>query len=122
MTASPLMDVLETLLAKEKKTKEFRKRLRLRGKVTAKAMTKSNNISLTVEKDKEEYKFTILRSHKERYSLAEKIRTGQSVSIDGIPKFKWIICTRLKILEKGIAEGRQEKLAGFLNQEQTQSL
>lgn len=113
------MEVMESILAREKKAEPFKRRLRLKGKVTAKGMTKNNNISLTVEKNKEEHKFTILRSHKERYAIAERTRVGQSVSIDGIPKPRWIICTRLKILEKGIAKGRQEKLDGFLSREQT---
>jgi len=118
MTSNPLIEVMESLLAKEKRAEPFKRRLRVRGKIIAKGMTKNNNISLTVENGKDEYRFTILKSHKERYALAEKIRQGQSVSIDGIPKFRWIMCTRLKILEKGIAQGRQEKLEAFCPKKQ----
>ena len=105
-----LIDKLTEMANKEKKIKEFKKRLRVKGKVAAKGTTKKGNITLTIEKNDERYKFTILKSHKERYDLAEKLQEGRSVSAEGIPKFRVVICTRLKLLEKGIGRGRQEKI------------
>jgi len=55
----------------------------------------------------------VLKSHKERYVLAEKLKIGRSVSIEGIPKFRMIICTRLKALDRGLMKGKQVKLESF---------
>lgn len=96
----------------EKKIKEFKKRLRLKGKVVAKGTTKKGNITLTVKRDEDELKFTVLKSHKESFALAERLSIGKSVSAHGIPKFRMIICTRLKVLDKGVDESKQRKL-GF---------
>jgi len=68
---------------------------------------------LTIEKDEDDFKFTVLKSHKERYALAEKLQLGRSVSIEGIPKFRMIICTRLKALDRGLMKGKQIKLENF---------
>ena len=105
-----LIDRLTVLASKEKKIKEFKGRLRVTGKVVEKGMTKKGNITLKIKKDDNEYKFTVLKSHKDRFALAEKLTAGKSLSIEGIPKFRMIICTRLKGLEKGIQEGKQTKL------------
>ncbi len=110
MIDTTLIDRLIVLANKEKKLKEYKRRLRVKGKVTNKGTTKKGNITLKVKKDDNEYKFTVLQSHKERFALADKLTTGKSVSIEGIPKFRMIICTRLKAREKGISEGKQTKL------------
>ena len=94
---------------KRKKIKEYKHWLRLKGKVMRKGATKKGNITLNVKKDENNYKFTILKSHKERFTLAEKLKSSQNVSIESIPKFKMIICTRLKIMEKGIPDGKQAR-------------
>ena len=106
-----LIDRLTVLASKEKKIKEFKGRLRVTGKVVEKGMTKKGNITLKIKKDDNEYKFTVLRSHKERFALAEKLKINSSVSAEGISKFRMIICTRLKALEKGIQEGKQARLS-----------
>ena len=110
MIDTTLIDHLTVLAKKEKKIKEYKRRLRLKGKIMRKGATKKGNITLNVKKDENDYKFTILKSHKERFTLAEKLKIGQSVSIEGIPKFKMIICTRLKTMEKGIQDGKQARL------------
>ena len=110
MIDTTLIDRLTILANKEKKIKEFKKRLRVKGKVTAKVTTKKGNITLTVKKDEDELKFTVLKTHKESFALAEKLAVGKSVSVQGIPKFRMIICTKLKILDKGIDESKQRKL------------
>ena len=109
MIDTTLIDCLTILANKEKKLKEYKRRLRVKGKVVEKGITKKGNITLKIKKDENEYKFTVLKSHKERFALAEKLITGKSVSIEGISKFRMIICTRLKALEKGIQE-KQTKL------------
>jgi len=110
MIDTTLIDRLTVLASKEKKIKEFKRRLRIKGRVTEKGTTKKGNITLKIRKEDNEYKFTVLKSHKERFALAEKLKLNNSISIEGIPKFRMIICTRLKALEKGIQEGKQTKL------------
>src|SRR3989338_9871430 len=102
-----LIDKLTEMVNKEKKVKEFKRRLRLKGKVMAKRTTKKGNITFTVIKEEEEFRFTVLRSHKERFALAEKLAIGKSVAVEGIPKLGIIICTRLKLMDKGIDTSRQ---------------
>ena len=111
MIDTTLIDRLTVLANKEKKIKEFKRRLRIKGKVVGKGTTKKGNITLKIRKDDNEYKFTVLKSHKERFALAEKLKMNNSVSIEGISKFRMIICTRLKALEKGIQESKQTKLS-----------
>ncbi len=101
------------MVEKERKIKYFKRLLRIKGKIVAKGSTKKGNITLSVAKGDEEYKFIVLKFHKERYSLAEKIQIGKSVSIWGIPKFRMNICTRLKLLDKGIDESMQTKIENF---------
>ena len=113
MIDTTLIDRLTVLANKEKKIKEFKRRLRIKGKITEKGTTKKGNITLKVKKDDNEYKFTVLKSHKERFALAEKLKMNNSVSVEGISKFKMIICTRLKALEKGLTCGKENKLEGY---------
>jgi hypothetical protein len=113
MIDTTLINALKVMANKEKKIKEFKRRLRIKGKITAKGITKKGNITLKVEKEGEEYTFTIIKSHKERYALAEKLEIGKSVSVEGIPKFRITICTRLKALDKSTSDGKQAKLDGF---------
>ena len=110
MIDTTLIDKLTEMANNEKKIKEFKKRLRVKGKVVAKGETKKGNITLTIRKGEDNFRFTVLKSHKESFALAEKIAVGKSVSAHGIPKFRMIICTRLKVLDKGIDESKQRKL------------
>ena len=111
MIDTTLIDRLTVLANKEKKIKEFKRRLRVKGKIIEKGTTKKGNITLKIRKDDNEYKFTVLKSHQERFALAEKLKMNNSVSIEGISRFRMIICTRLKALEKGIQDGKQTKLS-----------
>jgi len=108
-----LRDKLKMLVEQEKKIKEFKSRLRVKGKIINKGVTKKGNISLTIKEDDNEYKFTILKSHKERFKLAQKLNIGRSVSVVGIEKLRFVICTKLKTLDKGISEGKQTKLEKY---------
>ena len=110
MIDKTLINKLTELAKKEKKIKEFKKRLRLKGKVIAKGKTKKGNITLTIRKNDNDFKFTVLKSHKESFALAEKLAVGKSVSVQGIPNFRMIICTKLKVMEKGIDASKQRKL------------
>ena len=111
MIDTTLIDRLTVLANKERKIKEFKRRLRLKEKIIEKGTTPKGNITLKIRKDDHEYKFTVLKSHKERFALAEKLKMNNSVSIEGISRFRMIICTRLKALEKGIQDGKQTKLS-----------
>src|SRR3989344_1893080 len=110
MIDTSLIDRLTILANKEKKIKEFKKRLRIKGKVVAIGETKKRNITLTIKKGEDDFKFTVLKSYKESFALAERLSIGKSVSAHGIPKFRMIICTKLKELEKGIDESKQRRL------------
>src|SRR3989338_9459479 len=113
MINTTLLDALKALADKEKKIKSYKTRIRVKGKIIAKGKTKKGNITLKVEKEGEIYTFAVIKSHKERFALAEKLEIGRSASIEGIPKFMIIICTRLKAADKGLAKGKQIKLEGF---------
>lgn len=114
MIDTRLITALKTLAEKEKKIKEYKKRLRIKGRVGTLHPTKRGNVMLTVKKDKEDYAFTILKSHKERFALANRLHEGNSISIEGITKRRYTICTRLKILEKGLPAGKQSNLEKYL--------
>lgn len=114
MIDTTLIERLKFLADKERKIKEYKRRVRIKGRVAAKERTKKGNITLTIEKNENDVKFTVVKSHKERYALAEKLNIGKSVSIEGIPTFRTIICTRLKIIDKGIAKDKQAELTGFV--------
>ena len=113
MIDTTLIDTLNVLADKERKIKEYKRRLRIKGKIAAKGTTKKGNLTLTIEKDEDNFKFTVIKSHKERYALAEKLQIGRSVSIEGISKFRMTICTRLKAIDRGLMKGKQVKLENF---------
>lgn len=110
MIDTTLIDHLTVLANKEKKLKEYKRRLRIKGQITGKGTTKNGNLTLKIKKEENEYKFTVLKSHQERFALAEKLRINSSVSAQGIPRFGMIICTRLKVLEQSPQEEKQTKL------------
>ncbi|MFH1711198.1 MAG: hypothetical protein ABH840_02715 [Nanoarchaeota archaeon] len=110
MIDKTLINTLTEMAKQEKKIKEFKKRFRVKGKVVGKGVTKKENITITVKEKEDEFKFTVLKSHKESFALAKKLAVGRSVSVMGIPKFRMIICTKLKVLDKGIDGSEQRKL------------
>ena len=113
MIDTTLIDRLTILANKEKKIKEFKRRLRVKGRITETGTTKKGNITIKIKKDDHEYKFIVLKSHKDRFALAEKLKPSNGVSAEGIPQFRMIICTRLKALEKGLTSGKQNKLESY---------
>ncbi|MBI2580706.1 hypothetical protein HYV85_02760 [Candidatus Woesearchaeota archaeon] len=104
-----LLNTLTVLARKEKKGKEFSRRVRVKGKVVKKGLTKKGNIKLIVQKGEDKYGFVIIKSHKERYALAEKLTKGSLVYAEGINKFRTIICTKLKKISR-IDESEQTSL------------
>ncbi len=107
-----LIERLTVFAAKEKKAKEYKRRLRVKGTLISKHLTKNGNIGLKIEKNGEHYSFTVLKSHKEKYALAEKLKSGMTISIEGIRHIRTAFCTRLKAIEKS-SPGKQTELADF---------
>ena len=100
MIDTRLIDTLKVLAKKEKIAKIFKRRMRTKGTIIDKTITKNDNITLKIEKEGETYSYTVLKSHKERFALAQELQIGEMVATEGIPKFRIIICTRLKSFEK----------------------
>jgi hypothetical protein len=113
MPTNKLLETLKKMVEREKKIKYFKRLLRVKGVITAKSLTKKGNISLKIKKEEDECNFTVLKSHKERYALAEKLEIGNWVSVAGIPRFGTAICTQLKKIDKPIEEGKQYTLKDY---------
>ncbi len=110
MVDTKLIDKLKVLAEKEKKLNEYKKRFRLKGKLVGKSITKKGNMSFRIKRQEEVHSITVLKSHKETYALAQKIPIGRYVSVIGIVRLRVIICTKLKVLDKGVDESMQTKL------------
>lgn len=104
-----LINALSELALKEKKIKEFKRRIRVKGKIITKGKTKKGSIKLIIKKGEDKYNFVVVRAHKEKYALAEKLKVGSFVSVVGISRFRAIICTQLKQIKR-IDESRQATL------------
>ena len=109
MIDTTLINTLKVLAQKEKKIKEFKSRIRVKGKIIKKGKTKKGSIKLIVQKANDKYNFVVIKTHKENYALAEKLDVGSFVFVVGISKFRAIICTQLKQLHK-MDESRQTVL------------
>ncbi len=111
MIDKTLINLVKKLADEERKIKEFKSRIRIKGKIVAKSLTKNGNLKLTVKKEENEISFIILKNHRDMYFLAEKLSLGRSVFLIGIrKKLRMIICTKLKVLDKGIDNSKQLKL------------
>lgn len=104
-----LINTLSKLARQEKKVKAFKSRTRVKGKLVKKGKTKKGSIKLIIQKDDDKYNFVVVKTHKENYSLAEKLQVGSFVSAVGVSKFRAVICTQLKQLHK-MDESRQTTL------------
>ncbi|MCK5283493.1 MAG: hypothetical protein KAK00_08875 [Nanoarchaeota archaeon] len=107
-----LQRIIKEMASEEKKLKEFKRRLHAKGKIIEKKLTDNENIKLRIKKGDDKFNFIVLKSHKERFELANKLQKGEYVSASGIPKFRYLLCTRLKKIKK-IDESRQSKLESF---------
>ena len=101
-----LINRISELARKEKKVKEFKRRVRVNGKIIKKGKTKKGSSKLIVQKGEDKYNFVVVKTHKDNYALAEKLEVGSFVSVVGISKFRAIICTQIKQLHK-MDESRQ---------------
>jgi hypothetical protein len=104
-----LINTISELARKEKKIKEYKNRVRIKGKLIKKAKTKKGSIKLIIRKEEDEYNFVVIKTHKENFALAEQLKVGSFVSAVGISKLKAIICTQLKRMPK-MDDSRQTKL------------
>ena len=104
-----LINTISELARKEKKIKEFKNRVRVKGKLIKKGKTKKGSIKLIIQKDDDKYNFVVIKTHKENFALAEQLKVGFFISAVGINKFRAIICTQLKKLPK-MDESKQTKL------------
>ena len=66
---------------------------------------------LLCKKKDDKFNFLVLKNHKEKFSFAERLSKGDYVSVSGIPKFRYILCTQLKQIKR-IDESKQRKLDG----------
>ena len=113
MIDTTLIEKLGKMAAKEKKIKAFKSRLHVKGIVIAKSFSKKGHLNLKVKKGEDEYTFTILKTHKEKFAIADKLPINSSISIEGINRFRVIICTRMKVLTKAIDQSKQVSLNAY---------
>jgi len=81
-----LINTISELARKEKKIKEFKSRVRVKGKLIKKGKTKKGSIKLFIQKDDDKYNFVVIKTHKENFNLAEQLKVGSFVSAVGINK------------------------------------
>ncbi|HZX44955.1 MAG TPA: hypothetical protein VFF28_04700 [Candidatus Nanoarchaeia archaeon] len=112
MIDKTLINTLSKLAKGEKKIKGFRNRARVKGQIVNKGKTKNGNIRLKLKKGEDIYNFVVIKSHKERFGLAQKLKVGDLVSAQGVSRFRAVICTQLKQI-KNIDESKQVQLEGF---------
>lgn len=82
MTNNRLLKALDDMA----KLERFIRRPRIRGKVIAKKLTKKGNIQLIVHQGNKETALLVLKSHKERYKLAESLSLNDTIYAEGQKK------------------------------------
>ena len=107
-----LQKIVGEMAKKEKNLKLYKSRRHVKGEVIKKSKTKSGNIKLRVLCENNKYTFIIIKSHKDRFALAERLKKGDFVSICGYPKFRWVLCTRLSQI-KNLDKSSQINLEKF---------
>ena len=95
-----LINTLKSMAKKEKSKKDFMRRARINGVIVKKSLTKNGNIRLEIKKGEIAHKFIIIKTHKERYALAQKLKLKAKVYAEGIRRFSVIICTRITLNKK----------------------
>ena len=90
---------LAELAKKEKKIKEYKSRLRLKGRLAEKSKTKKGNIRLIVKNREDQVSVVVVKTHKERFLLASELEINDAVSVVAIKNFRAAICTGLKRIE-----------------------
>ncbi|MCK5283746.1 MAG: hypothetical protein KAK00_10175 [Nanoarchaeota archaeon] len=97
---NPLHEILKEMVVKEKKLKEYKRRIHAKGEIIGKKATDNGNIKIKIQSGDDKFNFIVLKSHKERFELASKLQKGEYASATGIPKFRYLLCTRLKKIKK----------------------
>ena|SRR3989344_2158648 len=92
-----LLQTLHAMVEKKNKKNSFRTRARIKGRITKKNVTKNNNITLTIKRGEREINFLVLKHHKNKFALAQKLNINNPVFAEGIRKFRFIICTKLNL-------------------------
>src|SRR3989344_2175619 len=95
-----LINAISELVRNEKKAKEFKSRIRVKGQLVKKGKTKKGNIKLIVQENEDKFNFVVIKLHKENFALAEKLKVCSFVLAVGISKFRAIICTQLRQMPK----------------------
>lgn len=98
------------MAVKEKQAKFYISRSRIKGKIRENTLTKKGNIKLSINNNKSEISFIVLKKHKERFETAEKLSVGSSVYAHGIKKLRMNICTKIMSLAKGVDDSKQMRL------------
>jgi len=104
-----LIEILKEMSKKEKKLKEYKRRIHAKGEIIEKKKTDNGNIKIKIQQGEDKFNFIVIKSHKERFELANKLQKGEYISITGIPKFRYLLSTRLKKIKK-IDKSVQQKL------------
>ncbi len=92
-----LINTLKSMAVKEKKKKDFMRRARIDGVLVKKSLTKNGNIRLEIKKGEISHKFIVIKTHKERYAIAQKLKRKANIYAEGIRRFSINICTKLSI-------------------------
>ena len=58
-----LQKVVEEMAAKERKLKEYKRRIHAKGKIIEKKITDNGNIKLKIQKGEDKFNFIVLKSH-----------------------------------------------------------
>ena len=90
---------LSEMVKKERKIKEYKSRLRFKGRLVEKSKTRKGNIRLIVKNRDDQVSVVVVKSHKERFTLASELDINDAVSVVAINKFRSAICTSLKRIE-----------------------
>ena len=90
---------LAELAKKERKIKEYKSRLRFKGRLVKKSKTKKGNIRLVVKARDDQISVVVIKSHKDRFALASELKVNDAVSVVAISKFRAAICTSLKRID-----------------------
>lgn len=106
-----LLKIVTEMASKEKKIKEFKRRIRVKGEIIKKGLTKNKNIKLIVRKGDDKYNFVVIKTHKDKFELAQTLNVGDFVSATGVSRFRAVICTQLKKIKR--IDEKQIKLEEF---------
>ncbi|MBU0980573.1 MAG: hypothetical protein KJ709_07225 [Nanoarchaeota archaeon] len=114
MIDTTLINRLHEMAKEAKKVKGFKARLRVKGRIIEKSVSKKGHIKLVIAKGEDEYTFHVLKTHKEKFALAKKLEVGRSITVEGISRFRGAICTKLKAA-KSVGTGMQKKMNDYVS-------